>query len=261
MPNKDAVNSKSEVKLKVSDEYILEENSKYVGTLDREKPELIKDILPNFLPLLFMIVVHVVYIFYGNVVIVPWLAYLFRPYFNPSGLNDDSHNVHKKHEKHFMTWHFRVALYLYLVGYVISLIYTMLIFSTRYRLEPDHWLMQHQPSTPIQIFMFNETLGHFGSISFLIGHELIHYKDSFHKYLGLFPLWLSLYSHYSDEHVKNHHKNVGTLDDPAFPPLGRNVYQHFYDATTGTHIHMWNSEVDRITRKSKGQASMYTIVT
>lgn len=68
------------------------------------------------------------------------------------------------------------------------------------------------------MILFNEVMGHFGVVSFLCGHELIHCKDGWNKYLGLLPLWLGLYSHYLDEHVKGHHKFVGTSDDPAFPP-------------------------------------------
>jgi alkane 1-monooxygenase len=56
------------------------------------------------------------------------------------------------------------------------------------------------------------------------GHELIHYKEPIHKFVGSFIFIITFQSHFWDEHVKGHHKNVGTLEDPVFPPVGRNIY-------------------------------------
>ena len=102
MPTAESKECGEIIKQKVTNEYILTENTKYVSTLDREVPEIFRDILPNFAPLAFMIAVHAFYILYGNIVIIPWLVYLFRPYFNRSGINNDSYNISKKHERNFM---------------------------------------------------------------------------------------------------------------------------------------------------------------
>jgi hypothetical protein len=43
------------------------------------------------------------------------------------------------------------------------------------------------------------------------GHELVHLKQPIHKFVGSLAFMITFQFHFWDEHVKNHHKNVGTF--------------------------------------------------
>nr|WP_295900512.1 alkane 1-monooxygenase [uncultured Bdellovibrio sp.] len=70
----------------------------------------------------------------------------------------------------------------------------------------------------------------FGTIMGLLGintaHELVHRKEKELQQLGFGLLSLVNFSHYGVEHVFGHHKNVGTLEDPA--TARRNEWIYFY---------------------------------
>jgi len=73
------------------------------------------------------------------------------------------------------------------------------------------------------------------AISSLAGHEMVHYKEGVHKFFGSIPFALMFYTHFHDEHVRGHHKTVGTREDPVFPPTGRSVYAGALNAVIFTH--------------------------
>lgn len=72
------------------------------------------------------------------------------------------------------------------------------------------------------------------------------------KVIGSLPYITSFNSHFHDEHTKGHHKYVATLDDPVFPPVGRNIYFAVIHSYIGTHITTWQREAERINRKEPG---------
>jgi hypothetical protein len=77
---------------------------------------------------------------------------------------------------------------------------------------------------------------------------MVHYKENVHKVFGSIPFSFLFYTHFHDEHVKGHHKTVSTLDDPVFPPIGRNVYYGIYHSFVYTHVTTWKREVERINK-------------
>ncbi len=54
-----------------------------------------------------------------------------------------------------------------------------------------------------------------GISGIVIAHELIHRKHVLQRYLGIFSLWTVNYMHFYVEHIRRHHKDVGTDLDPA----------------------------------------------
>ncbi|MCY7409866.1 MAG: alkane 1-monooxygenase, partial [Chitinophagales bacterium] len=55
-------------------------------------------------------------------------------------------------------------------------------------------------------------------------HEMIHRKQRAWQLAGIWNLLLVNYGHFYTEHIRNHHKNVGTVDDPATAKFGESVY-------------------------------------
>lgn len=88
------------------------------------------------------------------------------------------------------------------------------------------------------------------AIASLAGHEMVHYREGVHKVFGSIPFALMFYTHFHDEHVRGHHKTVGTREDPTFAPIGTNVYYGSFTSIFHTHKTTWYREVERITRKN-----------
>jgi len=95
----------------------------------------------------------------------------------------------------------------------------------------DYWIFKHKEETKRLSFIFALGTGYLTGGGMFAGHELIHLKEGYNKFLGSFTMLVSYNAHFWDEHVKGHHKYVSTLEDPCFPPVGRNFYYalvHYY---------------------------------
>ncbi len=66
-----------------------------------------------------------------------------------------------------------------------------------------------------------------GISGIISAHELIHRKQSWMQALGVWNLLLVHYSHFFIEHIKNHHKQVGTMRDPATARKNESLYAFF----------------------------------
>jgi len=52
-------------------------------------------------------------------------------------------------------------------------------------------------------------------VNSVVGHELIHHREGYNKFLGTLATSKLMYCNFLDEHIKGHHKTVSTLEDPA----------------------------------------------
>jgi alkane 1-monooxygenase len=62
------------------------------------------------------------------------------------------------------------------------------------------------------------------SIGITVAHELIHRKQLILRVLGVWNLFLVSYGHFYIEHIKGHHRYVGTPLDPATSRKNENLY-------------------------------------
>jgi len=58
----------------------------------------------------------------------------------------------------------------------------------------------------------------------VVGHELLHKKEAYNKVIGTWAYTKLMYSHFFDEHIKGHHKTLGTPEDPATSRKNETVY-------------------------------------
>jgi len=84
----------------------------------------------------------------------------------------------------------------------------------------------------------------------LAGHEMVHYREGIHKFVGSIPFAIMFYTHFGDEHVRGHHKTVATTEDPVSAPTGRNVYLGALNSVIFSHSSTWDREIHRIRRKN-----------
>lgn len=84
----------------------------------------------------------------------------------------------------------------------------------------------------------------------IVGHELTHRTwDPLAMFIGRWLLAFSWDTGFSIEHVYGHHIYVGSTDDPATAPRGRNVYWHILASTWKGNISAWNLEKKRLQKK------------
>ena len=87
---------------------------------------------------------------------------------------------------------------------------------------------------------------HSGSSSIVVAHEMIHRKNRTWKWLGKFLLFTAGNVYFFIEHLRVHHKWVGTDKDPASAKYNESLY-HFYIRTTwGQFSHSLKIETERL---------------
>ena len=79
-------------------------------------------------------------------------------------------------------------------------------------------------------------------INAVIGHELLHRRETVHKIAGTLAYSKMLYSHFFIEHVKGHHKWVATPIDPATSVTGQSFYGFVLQTVSGSYGSVWRYE-------------------
>lgn len=95
------------------------------------------------------------------------------------------------------------------------------------------------------------------TISTLVAHELTHRTwDAKSMFVGRWLLAFSWDVGFATEHVYGHHTYVGTTEDPATAPRGRNVWKQILIASWETNRNAWNLEKSRLTKKGQAVFSL-----
>lgn len=146
---------------------------------------------------------------------------------------------------------FKLPLYAYELVSLIVHGYLLCLYSSKYK--PDHWLMERKPETALQHIMFMFVMTFFHSLSMVAGHELFHGKETCDKVIGTIPYVQSMYSFFFDEHLKGHHKHIGTEEDPACARLGDNAYGHMLRSSLGSIKMCWQREMEALVKEHGGE--------
>jgi len=99
----------------------------------------------------------------------------------------------------------------------------------------------------VNIFAIKVVVGTSSSFSgIVVAHELIHRSNPVMHTLGRLLLSLECYEHFATEHIRGHHKNVGTNADPATARLGES-YEAFWKRTISSQFRSaWQLENKRL---------------
>lgn len=167
---------------------------------------------------------------------IPFFTFAFVPVldivsgidpFNPSAENEEE--LRENLFFRFITW-FWVPVELSLIAYGM-------------------WWILQPGRTPLEmagmIFAVGITNGVIG-ITF--AHELMHKSNKFEQFLAEVLMTAVSYPHFCIEHILGHHKNVGTLSDPATARFGENVYSFYWRVVSSGCWSAWNIEVNRLTK-------------
>ncbi len=89
-----------------------------------------------------------------------------------------------------------------------------------------------------------------GALGITVAHELIHRKSKFEQFLGKVLLLSVFYLHFFIEHIRGHHKKVGTDEDPASAKFGESFYHFLLRTVVYSYISAWKLEGDRLRKKN-----------
>lgn len=84
---------------------------------------------------------------------------------------------------------------------------------------------------------------------FIVGHELVHQRVTWERWLGEFLLASCLYSHYATEHVYIHHPHVCTPLDPGSAPKGMSFWKYLPLGMKYDLLGSWRFERSRLARR------------
>lgn len=90
-----------------------------------------------------------------------------------------------------------------------------------------------------------------GSGAIVIAHELIHRKSMLSQWGGRFLLFTAGNFYFFIEHLRVHHKWVGTQRDPATAKRGQSVYSFFVTSALGQIQGAWKLEVERCKKEGR----------
>ncbi len=174
--------------------------------------------------------------FYIAFLIVPIIE-LFTP---NNGINIDPEKEASRSLNKFFDW----LLYLNL-----PIVYGLLIYYF-IRLGSNNL-------TTLEIIGMTLNMGFvLGSMGINVAHELGHRRSKKDQLFAKILLLPNLYLHFFIEHNRGHHKNVGTLQDPATARKGEHFYSFWWRSVTQGYLHAWNLSNQSALRKVNSLVSL-----
>ena len=99
-----------------------------------------------------------------------------------------------------------------------------------------------------------------GTNGIVVAHELIHRKNFILRALGILNLIQVNYGHFYIEHIKGHHKYVGTQADPATAMYGESLYKFVMRTIPGQFLSAFSLEKKRLFDKNLSQFKNFVLV-
>jgi alkane 1-monooxygenase len=85
-----------------------------------------------------------------------------------------------------------------------------------------------------------------GYSAIVVAHELVHRPERHLQLLGRLLLCTVLYEHFATEHVRGHHKRIGTPDDPATARHGERLWAFVARTVPAQFVSAWRLESKRL---------------
>lgn len=186
----------------------------------------------------------------GNVLLSLLFAYIINfPYYKwKNKIPNQETNLDRQTEKIFgKDQRFMGPIYLYVLFDSLTWVWSLCVVSGVYPSCLPAWLFEDKITQSWGGYLaFTFVWGYMAGVNGLAGHELIHKKEAFDKYLGMTTFTKILYSHFLLEHGSGHHRNVATPEDAATARLGENFYSFAVRSAVGGHLNTWERETSRL---------------
>ncbi|MES2919267.1 MAG: fatty acid desaturase [Pseudomonadota bacterium] len=133
---------------------------------------------------------------------------------------------------------YRLIVYAYIPSQFISTIW-------------GGWLFVHSANSWVEYTGLVLSVGAINGLAINTGHELSHKRDAVGRWMAKLTLAPTAYGHFYAEHVRGHHKNVATPDDPASSRMGESFWAFLPRTMIGSVISAWKIEGERLNRMGK----------
>ena len=124
------------------------------------------------------------------------------------------------------------------------------------------YVITHRPMALVERVGFVLSVGiSSGALGINVSHELVHrINNRLEPFLGRVMLLTVGYLHWAIEHVKGHHRNVATAEDPATARFGESVYAFWPRTVAEGFRSAWQIEARALERKGKKAWSLHNPV-
>jgi alkane 1-monooxygenase len=92
-----------------------------------------------------------------------------------------------------------------------------------------------------------------GISGIVVAHELIHRRARAWRAAGILNLLMVNYAHFYVEHLKGHHRHVGTRRDPSTARPGESIYHYLFRSLPGQFACALRIEADRLARRGRAR--------
>ena len=121
------------------------------------------------------------------------------------------------------------------------------------------YFIQSKPEMNLLILSTLSTGFGTGISGIVVAHELIHRKG-LPRFLGHLLLWTTTYLHFESEHVRSHHRYVGTELDPASARAEHGLQYFVLTTVPLQFISSWKIESERSNSFWFHRASLYLLI-
>ena len=119
------------------------------------------------------------------------------------------------------------------------------------------WTLHANEYSLTQYFLLALSVGaNSGASAIVIAHELIHRKNRWYRLVGSYLLFTAGNIYFYVDHLKVHHRHVGTAADPATARKGETVYGFFKRSLVGQIASAWNVEKQRLNASGRSEISL-----
>jgi alkane 1-monooxygenase len=107
-----------------------------------------------------------------------------------------------------------------------------------------------EPRTLREFALATAVVGFVGAVFAMpVAHELMHGRRRWERRLAVALMIAFSYPHFCIEHTSGHHRNVGTVLDPATARHGEGFYAFFLRVVSWSLINSWFVEAERLHRR------------
>jgi alkane 1-monooxygenase len=139
--------------------------------------------------------------------------------------------------------YYRLIVYAYIPSQFITTIWSA-------------WLVASGQLATWEIVGLILSVGAINGLAINTGHELSHKRDTLGRWMAKLTLAPTAYGHFYTEHVRGHHKNVATPDDPASSKMGESFWRFLPRTMIGSLVSAWHIEEERLNRQGKSVWSL-----
>lgn len=162
-----------------------------------------------------------VFLFTSNInylYILPVLIFILLPIVDPIIGVDNSNFDADNEKKHKDDIFYKYLIYTWAIVQSITMLFILWYF------------VNHEITALVFVLLLLNTMIMNGGVGITVAHELGHKNDKLDKFFAKLLLLQVFYGHFTVEHNRGHHVNIGTPEDPATGLYNQSFYSFWYQS-------------------------------